>query len=52
MPGRSRTPLLVAALASTLVLGLGLGAAAFAMLDDGTTIVRQVTVEFRAGRGE
>jgi len=28
-----------------LVLGLGLGAAAFALLDDGTTIVRQVTVE-------
>jgi S1-C subfamily serine protease len=28
-----------------LVLGLGLGAAAFAVLDDGTTVVRQVTVE-------
>jgi putative serine protease PepD len=45
MAGRSRTPLLVAALASVLVLGLGLGAAAFAVLDDGTTVVRQVTVE-------
>ena len=45
MPGRSRTGLVVAALASMLVLGLGLGAAAFALLDDGTTIVRQVTVE-------
>lgn len=45
MPGRSRTPLLVAALVSALVLGAGLGAAAFAMLDDGSTIVRQVTVE-------
>jgi S1-C subfamily serine protease len=45
MAGRSRAPVLVAALASTLVLGLGLGAAAFALLDDGTTIVRQVTVE-------
>jgi putative serine protease PepD len=45
VPGRSRTPLLVAALVSTLVLGAGLGAAAFAMLDDGSTIVRQVTVE-------
>jgi putative serine protease PepD len=43
--GRSRTPLLVAALVSALVLGAGLGAAAFAMLDDGSTIVRQVTVE-------
>src|SRR5678815_3096306 len=45
MAGRSRTPLFVAALASVLVLGLGLGAAAFAVLDDGTTVVRQVTVE-------
>ena len=45
MAGRPRTPLFVAALASVLVLGLGLGAAAFAMLDDGTTVVRQVTVE-------
>ena len=45
MADRSRTPLLVAALASMLILGLGLGAAAFALLDDGTTIVRQVTVE-------
>ena len=30
---------------SALVLGAGLGAAAFAVLDDGSTIVRQVTVE-------
>jgi putative serine protease PepD len=43
--GRSRTSLLVAALLSVLVLGAGLGAAAFAVLDDGSTIVRQVTVE-------
>jgi putative serine protease PepD len=43
--GRSRTPLLVAALVSALVLGVGLGAAALAVLDDGSTIVRQVTVE-------
>jgi putative serine protease PepD len=43
--GRSRTPLLVAALVSALVLGVGLGAAALALLDDGSTIVRQVTVE-------
>jgi S1-C subfamily serine protease len=42
-----RTPLVVAGLASALVLGLGLGAAAFAVLDGGgaTTVVRQVTVE-------
>ena len=46
VPGRSRTPLLVAALASALVLGVGLGAAAFTLLDDGgTTIVREVTVQ-------
>jgi S1-C subfamily serine protease len=43
--GRSRTALLVAALASMLALGVGLGAAAFAMLEDSSTIVRQVTVE-------
>jgi putative serine protease PepD len=43
--GRSRTPLLVAALVSALVLGAGLGAAAFAVLDDGSTVVRQVTIE-------
>jgi len=43
--GRSRTPLIVAALVSALVLGAGLGAAAFALVDDGTTIVRDVTVE-------
>lgn len=36
----------VAALVAALVLGIGLGAAAFATLDDsGTTVVRQVTVE-------
>jgi S1-C subfamily serine protease len=36
----------VAGLAAALVLGVGLGAAAFALLDDGsTTVVRQVTVE-------
>ena len=45
MTGRSRTALLVAALASMLALGVGLGAAAFAMLEDSSTIVRQVTVE-------
>ena len=45
MAGRSRTPLLVAALVSALALGVGLGAAAIAVLDDGSTIVRQVTVE-------
>ena len=42
----SRTPLVVFGLIATLALGLGLGAAAFAVLDDGaTTVVRQVTVE-------
>lgn len=46
MTNRSRTPLAVAALVATLALGVGLGAAAFAMLDDGaTTVVRQVTVQ-------
>jgi S1-C subfamily serine protease len=42
---RSRTPLVIAALVSTLVLGVGLGAAAFAVLGDSATIVREVTVE-------
>lgn len=43
---RSRTMARVAPLAAALVLGIGLGAAAFATLDDsGTTVVRQVTVE-------
>lgn len=45
MSDRSRTPLVVAALASALALGVGLGAAAFAVLDDSATVVRQVTVE-------
>jgi S1-C subfamily serine protease len=46
MASRSRTPLTVAGLAAALVLGLGLGAAAFAVLDESaTTVVRQVTVE-------
>ncbi len=46
MTRRSRTPLIVASLAAALALGVGLGAAAFAVLDDGsTTVVRQVTVE-------
>jgi putative serine protease PepD len=41
-----RPALVVAGLASALVLGAGLGAAAFAVLDeDSTTVVRQVTVE-------
>jgi putative serine protease PepD len=41
-----RTAVVLGGLAAALVLGLGLGAAAFAVLDDGsTTIVRQVTVE-------
>lgn len=43
---RSRTSWTVAGLAAALTLGLGLGAAAFALLDGGaTTVVRQVTVE-------
>ena len=46
MTTRSRTPFFVAGLVAALTLGLGLGAAAFAVLDDSTTtIVRQVTVE-------
>ena len=46
MTTRSRTPFFVAGLMAALTLGLGLGAAAFAVLDDSTTtIVRQVTVE-------
>src|SRR5688572_28419252 len=45
MAARSRTPHLLA-LVAALALGLGLGAASFAVLDDGaTTVVRQVTVE-------
>ena len=42
---RSRTLLAVAGLVAAVALGIGLGAAAFAVIDDGTTIVRQVTVE-------
>jgi S1-C subfamily serine protease len=46
MTGRARTPLLLAALLAALVLGIGLGAASFAALDDDTsTTVREVTVE-------
>lgn len=46
MTSRTRTPLVVAGLIATLALGFGLGAAAFATLDDGaTTVVRQVTVQ-------
>jgi S1-C subfamily serine protease len=42
----TRIPLVVAGLVATLALGIGLGAAAFAMLDDEptTTVVRDVTV--------
>ena len=41
----SRSTLTVAGLVAALVLGAGLGAAAFSALDDdGTTVVRQVTV--------
>jgi S1-C subfamily serine protease len=43
---RPRTAFVLGGLVAALALGLGLGAAAFALLDDGTTtIVRQVTVE-------
>ena len=43
---RPRTGLVLAGLAAALVLGLGLGAAAFAVLDDSTTtVVRRVTVQ-------
>jgi putative serine protease PepD len=46
MKTRSRTPLVLAGLLVALVLGVGLGAFAFAALDDSAgTIVRQVTVE-------
>jgi putative serine protease PepD len=46
MRARSRTPFVLAGLVAALTLGVGLGAAAFAVLgDSGTTIVRQVTVE-------
>jgi putative serine protease PepD len=46
MRTRSRTPFVVAGLVTALTLGLGLGATAFAVLDDNTTtIVRQVTVD-------
>jgi len=45
MTGRSQTRLVVLGFVAALVLGLGVGAAAFAVLDDGgTTVVRQVTV--------
>ena len=43
---RSRTVLVVFSLIGALAIGLGLGAAAFSVLDDSsTTVVRQVTVE-------
>jgi len=46
MTSRPRTRLAVLSVTAALVLGLGLGAAAFAVLDDdATTVVRQVTVE-------
>jgi len=44
-PSRSRTPLVFAGLAAALGLGAGAGATAYAVLaDNGTTVVRQVTV--------
>ena len=46
MTPRARSRFLLAGIVAALALGAGLGAAAFAVLDDGTTtIVRQVTVE-------
>jgi putative serine protease PepD len=46
MSQRSRTRLAVLGLTAALALGVGLGAAAFALVaGDGTTVVRQVTVE-------
>lgn len=46
MAERHRIALLVGGLVAALVLGIGLGAAAFSVLDDSTTtVVRQVTVE-------
>ena len=46
MSSRARTLLLVGGLLAALVLGIGLGAASFAALDDGSgTVVRQVTIE-------
>ena len=44
-PRSSRTPLVVAGLLAALVLGVGLGAVAFALVDSDTeTVVRRVTV--------
>jgi len=46
MTSRPRSPFVVAGIVAALALGAGLGAAAFAVFDGGTTtIVRQVTVE-------
>ena len=46
MTQRSRTPFVITGLIAALALGIGLGAAAIAIVDDGTTtVVRQVTVE-------
>ena len=45
MTQRSRTPFVITGLIAALALGIGLGAAAIAIVDDGTTtVVRQVTV--------
>jgi putative serine protease PepD len=46
MTNRARIPLILTGFVATLVLGIGLGAAAIALVDGGTTtVVRQVTVE-------